>query len=222
MNVIHLTSKQKTRMPFNHPLLDNAKDLEETEIPALLFRHFKGDSQATQSLVLGNLGLVRAIVGRFLYHWPDSRRFEDDMVSEGFTALIQVLEDLTLRKQHHLRPMMVMRIKLNIEVMLNDLRSHAAASLRTNFKRLKAGKAPEYIFAGQLNESTDAPAGSDSGELCVDVLDCLERLQEVDSEEMVDLVLNALEQFHRIKESDLLPQDMELLLKLTKLGGQSV
>lgn len=222
MNVIHLTKRQKKRSAFEHPLLGDAKDLDQKQLVPLLERHFKGDLVATQDIVMGSRGLVRAVVGRFLYHWPETRRFEEDMVSEGFTALVQIMETLTLAKQGHLRPMMVMKIKLNIEIMLNDMRSQMSASLSTNFQRLKDKRAPEYIYAGQLTEDNNAVGAFDAGPTYVDIMDSLERLQEVDSEEMVDLVLNALEEFHRIKESDLSSKDTELLLKLTKLGGQSV
>ena len=203
MNLIHLTSQQTRCRSFDHPLLEYSKDVKAEVLDKQIEFYIKTRSkQAYDDLILGNLILVKWVVGRYLHNWPESRPYADDMASEGITAVTEIVSELgEAIKSSELRAVMVVRIKRAIEFYLNDNRSLVRAGLSTNFSRLKAGQELEYansvsldekLVSGQLDESFAA----------IDVLDSLDALDCIDKEEFVDLVLLMLERHPQILESE--------------------
>lgn len=220
MNVIHLTKFQKRSMPFTNPLLDAVEKIDENDIPALLESAQGGSRDARNKLITGNLGIVKALVGRFLYHWPESRRFEDDMVGAGAEALLDVVDTFS-GEAKYLRPTMVVSAKRKIEVLLNNMRSDIYASIQTNYRRVSMGLEPEYVYAKSIDNALPPSRLNEAIEY-VDVLDSLERYQEADSEELVEGVLSALEKYYNLTENDLTDADLNLIYRLSKVGGRSV
>lgn len=203
MNLIHLTSQQTRSRKFEHPLLDYSVDADAEVVAKLIEFYLKTRSkQAYDDLILGNLILVKWIVGRYLHHWPESRPYEDDMASEGITAVTSIINELDGPiSPSELRAMMVVRIKREIEVYLNDNRSLVRAGISTNFSRLKHGKELEYANSVSLDEKL-VHGQLDENLTCIDVLDSLDALDCIDKEEFVDLVLLMLERHPQILESE--------------------
>lgn len=222
--VIHLSNRQRNRLPFQHELLDGVDELAEESFAPLVERHIAGDRRATDELIMGNLVLVKWLVGRYLYHWPETRRFSDDICSEGIAAVTEFFNKLKQPAEAtSLKAILVVKIKSSIETLINDLRSPIHASLRTNFRRAASGENPEYYYAGAIERDGHGKDVLDHGQFgslgrfddtpeYIDVLDSLERLKEVDGEEMVDLVLLAIESQHNMAEADL-TDDMRRLIK---------
>ncbi len=228
VGIIHLTGRQKNRLPFSHPVLDcREHELTVDEIGPLVERHLKGDAAATEALILGNLVLVKWLVGRYLFHWPESRRFEDEICSEGLVAVTEGIREIDGPVgAGAIRAVLVVKIKSAIETFLNDFRSPIHASLSTNWRRVRQGRDPEYQYTEAVGVTPES-GGSvrndvgvyDDTPAYVDVLDSLERLREVDSEEMVDMVLLAIEQQHRLLESDLTDEERKLIAALASIAG---
>lgn len=226
--IIHLTARQKNRLPFAHPLLDN-RDAELTadEMEPLVARHLTGDRSATEALILGNLVLVKWLVGRYLFHWPESRRFEDDICSEGIMAVTAGIQEIDGPVgAGTIRAILVVKIKSAIEEYLNDFRSPVHASLSTNYRRVRQGRDPEYQYTEtltgnyELHERAHLDVGVyDDTPAYIDVLDSLEHLRAVDSEEMVDMILLAIEQQHNLLEEDLTDRERKLIAALSSIAA---
>ena len=204
MNLVHLTSQQTKRRRFRHPLLDSTEDIDaEVLAKQIEFYIATRSKQAKDDLIMGNLILVKWVVGRYLYHWPETRPYDDDMVSEGFTAVTTIVSELDeVVPPHELRAMMVARIKWKIEEWLNNNRSIVRASLRTNWNRLSEGRELEYVNSVPLDENL-LPGELDENLTCVDVLDSLDALDAIDKEEFIDVVLLMLERYPQILESEI-------------------
>lgn len=129
MDVIRLRPWQKKFADFRHSLLDIANDYKLT--------NDEFDKADRHVRILSRIWVVRRIVGRFLYHWPITEVWLEDMISVGF-EVISEFEDLTQEKP------LLNRIVHEIEVMLNDSRSLVRASLATNRRRERDGKELEY------------------------------------------------------------------------------
>ena len=232
--IIHLTSRQKNLLPFAHPVLgDRSAELTEEEVGPLVNRHLAGDKSATDVLVMGNLVLVKWLVGRYLYHWPESWRFEEDMCSEGITAVVQGIGEIDGPVGGGaIRAVLVVKIKKAIEEYLNDFRSPVYASLSTNYRRIRDGREPEYNYTESLgaerqcDEGRSVSSGNtrdvgvyDDTPAYIDVLDSLEHLKAIDSEEMVDLILLAIERQHNLLETDLTDDDRKLIACLSSIAA---
>ena len=203
MNLIHLTSQQTRCKSFDHPLLEYSTDVNAEVLDKLVEFYIKTRSkQAYDDLILGNLILVKWVVGRYLHHWPESRPYADDMASEGIMAVTEIVAGLDETiKSSELRAVMVVRIKRAIEFYLNDNRSIVRAGLSTNFSRLKAGQELEYANSVSLDEKL-VDGQLDESFAAIDVLDSLDALDCIDKEEFVDLVLLMLERHPQILESE--------------------
>lgn len=229
-SIIHLKSWQKKRFKFHHPLLDTCRPIPEDTVPSLVGKVLAGDKEARQELIMGHLILVKWLVGRYLYHWRETRRFQDDICSEGVAAVVEYVDQITADRKDDFRAVLVVKIKFAIEVYLNDMRTLVSASRATNFRRLKDGELPEYHYHTQLeghSASEDGAAEYSNREAStyddtpeyIDLLDSLERLKEIDSEEMVDMVLLVLEQQHQLLEEDLTERERELIHRLSSIGA---
>lgn len=225
-HLIHLTNGQKNQLDFDHPLLSGAVEISDDDLPDLISRHLDGDQQATDDLILGNLFLVKWVVGRYLYNWPSSKPYVDDMCSDGMLSVVQVVNNLQ-SADVAIRPIIVNHVKLNIETLLNDIRYQVNASLSTNFRRLRDGKPLETHTnasedsvnrpSGYMNMPNDLVCSYDDTPDYIDALDSLQYLQGLDHEEMVDAVLSIIEMNHNLLECDLTDAERTLLSKLTEL-----
>lgn len=176
-------SQQKVR-PFKHPLLDSATGpLDEERAGILMSEAIEGSKDAKQELVLGHLSMLRHTVGRYLYHWPLTRRFKDEMVSAGLYALTYAVNRLkadTLGEQS-LGRYLLNHVCKRIELEVAKLRGICPAPPRTNQRRVKNGAEP--IF-GEVEADVYDPVRADGYfyieegfEEC-DIRDVLSRLKE--------------------------------------------
>jgi DNA-directed RNA polymerase specialized sigma subunit len=224
-SVIHLRKEKgfwaQRFYHFEHELNVYAeKKLSRNEAELLMQRHLRNEPGATDDLIIGHICLIYWLVGRYVHHWVECRRFIDDMYSEGLLALVQSVKEIDESQDIDVfRGKVIVRTKSNIENMLNNLRFPVNASLSTNFRRIRDSKPTEHKVGESFNESLGGVYSYDDGPTYVDLLDSLRALQEVDSEEMVDLVLLAMEQRHNILEQDLTDKERDMINILSKLGG---
>jgi hypothetical protein len=131
--------------------------LEEEQIERLLPSAIKGSIEAQQELVLGHLSMLRHTVGRYLYHWPLTRRFQEEMVSAGLHAMTRAVNRLkedTLENQS-LGRYLLNHICKRIEIEIARLRGICPAPTRTNQRRIKNGEGP--IF-GEIEADVHTPS----------------------------------------------------------------
>lgn len=133
--MIRLRPGQNRFAEFSHPLLSNANDYKLTD------EEFEGAERNAQ--ILSRLWLVRRVVGKYLYHWPTTEIWLNEMASVGLQVLCEY-DDLRLEKP------LLNRLAFKIEEMLNNSRSVVRASLRTNISREAAGKELEYAEVESL------------------------------------------------------------------------
>lgn len=153
-NLIRLRPSQTQATLFSHDLLDNADDYKLTD------EDFENASRDDK--ILARMWVVSRVVSRFLYHWPMSAKYTDDMVSFGLEALCKCeeLDDLNYVRA---------KVIFHIESELNNIVSVMSASLMTNRRRQQAGDPLEYASI-----SGPPTAGHEDDELAIsDLLDQL-------------------------------------------------
>lgn len=201
MPLIHLSSKQRKCRPLSQEYVW-PNPIERSLIPELVEKHLGGDKSARQELINGLMFLVPFVVGRYLYHWAPTRRFEDDMVGEASLALIEAVDKFEdLEQAPWLASFAIAYMCNKIEVYLNDFQEIFAASLRTNHNLAAQGKEPEYAQSVQLDENLLYYEDYSLAE--VDLRDSFSALCSCDGEELVTAVLRFLEQKHGIQPEEL-------------------
>ncbi len=152
-----LSLSQRNVKKFSHPFFRELP-VAHTDYEALIFKR---------------LPLLRNIIGRYLYHWPLTRRFLDEMVSAGLLAIVARPNE---PEDHYFH-----LICNRIEDEISRLQGIVAIPICTNTRRQRAGKPP---ITGEAALLVDF-AVADPSLACVDVL------------EIVDLMRQHIEQLRR-------------------------
>jgi DNA-directed RNA polymerase specialized sigma subunit len=139
MKIVTLSKSQNQVRWVTSPIFDHLTVLSDRENENLL-RRFLKDPTLQDDVVLANLHLVRHTVGRYLFHWPETARFQDDMISVGVVALLEQILKTTPKTASYFRAKCVVHIKGDIEVFLNENQSSITASKTTNHRRVREGK----------------------------------------------------------------------------------
>jgi len=226
--VIHLRNDQQDVRGFQHPLFRIAAKnrIEDEAANKLLTKYIdpatsdEDREDARQKLIEGHMHLINYLVGRYVRYWPQCSEFVEDMYGEGMLAVTEMVTTSDIDEAAFLRAKIIVKSKLYIEQMLNTMRYPIHASLRTQCRRLKEGRVPEY--GDTVAYPKTGAYFKDTEYAIVDLLDAVERIRECDTEEMVDLVLLALENNHNIRKQDLSEEDYFLVEQLVKIGGSDV
>jgi hypothetical protein len=124
-----------------------AGPLSAEELSELVPLALEGDKYARNELIVGHLSMLRHTVGRYLYHWPLTRRFLDEMVSAGVYGMTYAVQNLVKEalKDKTVGLYILHHIYKHIESEICALRGIAPAPLRTNQRRVEQGLCPsEY------------------------------------------------------------------------------
>lgn len=141
MKVIRLSKSQTTSARLTHPVFDNLLVKSDDENRELLEQYLESPSEVLKDeIVRSNLHLVRHTVGRYIAHWTDSRRWEEDMISVGLMTLVERVEKLTPKHAKYFRPWTVTHLKNDIERFLHKSRTSVSPNIMTDYRRLKAGE----------------------------------------------------------------------------------
>lgn len=159
--MVKLQPGQQRVRHFHHPLLDTSNEpLSEEEVSELVKKFLHGDANARDELVLCHLSMLRHTIGRYLYHWPLTGRFRDEMVSIGLYAMLYALNRLQagMLEDTTLGQYLLGHICSSIEDEIAKLRGICPAPPRTNRKRIKDGDEP--IF-GAVEANIESPKVQD-------------------------------------------------------------
>jgi hypothetical protein len=190
--MVRLTPSQLTSVSVIHPLLYVTDGpLDEEQLSELVPLALEGDEYARNELVVGHLSMLSHTVGRYLYHWPLTRRFLDEMVSAGVFGMVhalQILNEESLEGKT-IGTYLLQHIYKHIETEVCALRGIAPAPIRTNQRRVKEGLDP--IFGDVVGDTassklTDGYSYIESGFEEIDVLEALNLLR--DEFELLDLI----------------------------------
>ena len=180
--IISLSPSMQRRLNFEHPLLDQTEEYKKDLV----------DCQSRDDFILGHMWLVKDLVMRFRAHWPQTRRFTEDLVSVGLETLTKRASSWDAQTLNSLQA----AIHEDMRKFINDFRSISAASHSTNARRDADEKPLEYNFAKRLNERL--VGCRDDGPAWIEFMDSLQRLKEADQEHMRELVYRFLESEHGI------------------------
>jgi len=163
-HVVRLMPGQTQAQEFQHDLLDLA---DEYKIDDDKFEDATRDEQ-----ILSRLWLVRRLVGRYLFHWPITEVWLDDMVSVGLQTLTEA-PNLTNTEK------LMDTLQDRIDRSINDSRSIVRGSLRTNKRRSAANEDLEYAETESLHN-----VGADDTEL--QIAQYIDTLNPEDREQYLD------------------------------------
>ncbi len=127
-HLIRLRYDQTQSVEFDHPLFDLADEYKLTDE-----EYSKAKKNERQ---LSKLWLVRRLIGRYLYHWPITHTWRDDMCSAALEGLCEA-EDLDEK------PLLNV-LQNRIESTLNDIQAIVRGSLGTNKSRAAENRELEY------------------------------------------------------------------------------
>jgi hypothetical protein len=215
--IISLSPTMTRRLNFQHDLMNDVDDytLEDEEVMPIIKRTIAGDAAARDTLILGFMWLAKDVVCRYRAHFPETRRFTDDMCSVGLEALTEFVSNLEQPAQFYNRAQAF--INDRIRDFINDNRSVCSASRATNYRLKTADEPLEYHFAETFYE--DAHGEDDYAPGFVDILDAIECLKEADKEEMHTLITMFLRQNHNIDEASLTDDERSAIEKLSEIGA---
>ena len=155
MNLIRLTANQRRVKAFDHPAFDDVVSYAPAELAHLTELRLQGAHP--EELTLALRSTARYIIGRYLWHYRESRPYVDEMVGEALLAVTMLvsslqrdmLTDLTIQK------LASSRIRTRIEVILNDIRGVVAPALITQRRATEAGQPAIYFEAEREPEPED-------------------------------------------------------------------
>jgi hypothetical protein len=215
-SIISLAPTMTRRLNFKHPLFDDVDDykIPEEEVMSFIKGAIRGNQIARDGLILGYMWLAKDVVMRYRAHFPETRRFTEDMVSVSLEALTEVVNSLDQPANLHNKIQAF--VQSRIRDFINDNRSISSSSIRTNFRRQSDDKPLEYNFSQQLTEDIGE---EDYHPDFVDILDSVEQLQQVDKEQMFNLIHMFLRQNHNIDEASLSEDEQNAIERLSEIAS---
>ena len=182
MNYIHLREYHKNTRRFEHPLLQGCPALNEEDLNALAEDVM--DGVKPDYLIDALRGCVSMLVGRYLGNFADSERFLDDMVSEGFTAVTRLCQNLPVElvKEKGILKVASSRAQSEIEAMLNSMQSLSAPGRNKQFQLIKEDDGAPIYLKADTNAYSEAVQPQEGGdELKRDILDAFAQISPEDS-----------------------------------------
>lgn len=155
-------------------MLDSAKVYSEEDLKEI------AKSEGKEQLALALHSCVRNLVGRYLCQWPQTKRFEDEMVSEGFLAISEVLSKFSLDSliEYGILKLVSRYIREKVQVYLNNNRGLTAPSY-TQQKNIKRGGG-EPIYVESTNNTTYSEPFEQGDVWKRDFLDTIKQLEVKD------------------------------------------
>lgn len=198
--MVHLTPAQRCRKRFSHPLTGNApRPMSKERLNQLLAVYFEADEgselhiEIGRQLMVNYLRLLGGTVARYLYHWPITRRFLNEVISSGAEAITKVIVKLRpeqlkgASKFKILGHLIENAIRQSIETIVNDFRGVAPASERTNRTRESRRQRPIYgIVKTDLGEAVQNSQEYNDIDLFVfEIEDAIEKIAKTELERQI-------------------------------------
>lgn len=155
MNLIRLSATQRRVKKFEHPVFKGAVTYTKEDLNALVEERLSGGPD--EPLILALRSTVRYLIGRYLWSWPSSRRFLDEMVGDGMMAITMLVNGLTreILMGTHIQKLTSSRVRTRIEEGLNELQSLSAPCTRVQRRLIEGGEPPSYLVSEREPEHED-------------------------------------------------------------------
>lgn len=240
--IIDLAPTMQIRLNFEHPLFDNVDDykIEVDDLPLERFIEFR-DPADRDTIILAMMWLAKDVVSRYRGHFPSIRHLTDDLCGESLLYLTEFVENLELDDMDDFFNKVQNHIRWRLRDYINDNRSTFSASRAQNERIEEEGGEPEYNFAVEYCDEFNSKTCEDfeaidyldeiitfvrmfrsneipMDEAKVDFMDAIDRIAEVDHEELRELVLGYLSSEHDIQEEELTPSQASLLEAVATIG----
>lgn len=176
--IVSLRPSHTAMKAFRHPLLVNVVSYTDVEMDKLV-DELKGEPQIRTTMICALRCCLKNTVGRYLFHWPVSRPFVDDMVSEGFTALCEI--PLDKLSKHGILKVANRRIQDKLNLFLNRNQSLASPSLRKQKYLQKDGEEPIYRSQTMVGYKEAIHPLESGDEWKRDTLDALSKIKPRDN-----------------------------------------
>jgi len=178
-----------TKLAFiEHPLLDGAVSLTEDELVEYI--------RTGGSPVKGLRSCLRHMVGRYVANWPQTTRFLDDMVSEGFVAISRLSNEILLDfpPGYVILKVASQRIQDRVEEFLNPSQTCLSPSLSTQKRLLWGGVSNDHPISSitELPESSHPPKDGDEA-----IRDILEAFAQLTPRDEIDAAILRRENWGR-------------------------
>ena len=143
--MIRLSPAQTRTRWFKHGYSEMAiTDVSKTEMEKMVLVYREtGDPCHRQQCVGASIPVIEQMVGRFLFHYPCSRKYKDDLMSEGVLMAFKLIDELQLDKLNNFKAVLANSLRRRIEEYLNEMENIIHAPLSTNYSRLADGREPE-------------------------------------------------------------------------------
>jgi len=175
--IVKLFLNMNKSKPIRHPLLNDAKKKSKQEINSAA--QLKLLDPASDELFFALRSCVRNIVGRFIYYYPGTENFLDDMVSESFSVISEFVSKITLDTiiNYDILNIVHKRIRNRLENYLNKNQHIVTSSMRTHHNKFKKGEEAIYYDSFDLSGIAEQPL-DDGDEWKRDLLDSLNHIAE--------------------------------------------
>jgi hypothetical protein len=130
MSIIMLTSEQWKTRDFDHPMLNESITFGEAEE---VFRKFKEGDIDEEDYFFDMCKYAKREIGKLLYNWPETERFQDDLVSVAFKSLWESRDKTTIKS-------VVNKLQRDLSYYLNDNKCLVTPKTRQQWYLKSQGK----------------------------------------------------------------------------------
>jgi len=183
-SLIRLTAKQNESVFVDHPVLKGAPSFTEADLEPLTAAVIEDPSRGDE-LVMALRFCVSRWVGRYLFYWSETYKYQDEMVSEGLCEISRLVSELSfdLLAGRGILKVASQRIKHAIEKLLNEIRFTAARGFTQQRKGCAQGEDPVYLYTECEVSEFNEPADEDDiyKRDIIDAMGAIEAKDEIDA-----------------------------------------
>lgn len=177
MHLIRLLPSQQRVKKLKHPAFKDVVSFSFKELEVITQERLNG--RPSKPLILALRSTARYLVGRYLWHYPATCRFLDEMVSEALLAITMMVNSLErdMLIDSNIQKIASKRIRYRIEDMLNNLQGFASPSMTRQKQIIREGQLPIYLYGEREPQHADKET-RDAEEAKFDLLDAVFALRE--------------------------------------------
>lgn len=180
MNYIHLKHYHRKRAKVKHPVFIGCKKVEEEELNRMAEEVIAGGS--SDDLVLALRWYVGALVGRYIWNFPQTKKYKDDMVSEALEQIVNLCVKIPekLFREKGILKLANSRAQRAIEDSLNSMLSLSAPSRWKQWEIMNKGETPIFLTSSTSEYFEDIHPEDGGDELKRDILDAFIKIEPED------------------------------------------
>lgn len=176
-SLIRLRPEHKKYHIVESPLVRNAMPLSVEQIEKIASEYlFSRTSENRDKLIMSFASIIRHIVGRYIGTWRSLLSMEDDLITEAFLKVTDVVDNLEAADD--ICDTISNRIVASLAHYINANRATWAPSLRTQHKLLNQGD--DILISRYLDDEDTATYFTEDEISQVDFADAIEQMELTD------------------------------------------